>query len=105
MKSTADAPKWAVVRHYGWRFEYLTIFPNAVEIRLVDDPDVRIIPWFNIGLLLVLFAIFWAIRVRWMRFRARSIDPVLEDVGEAFDAAGDQITESRGWLARQFGRK
>ncbi len=105
MKSSADAPKWAVIRHYGWRVEFYTIFPNAVEIWLVDGPDVQVIPWFNISLLLVLGAIFWAIRVRWIRFRARRIDPVLADVGEAFDAAGDQITESRGWLARQFGRK
>ena len=105
LRSSAEVPKWAVIRHYGWRLEFLTIFPNAVEVWPVSSPDVRIIPWLNIGLLSVLFAIFWAVRVRWMRFRARNIDPVLEDVGEAFDAAGDQISESRGWLTRQFGRK
>lgn len=103
--SNSGTPKWVVMSHYGWRNEVLSIFPNAIGVRAVDSPDVTLIPWFNIGLLLVLFAIFWAVRVRWMRFRARRIDPVLEDVGEAFDAAGDQITESRGWLARQFGRK
>ncbi len=103
--STKEIPKWTVVTHYGWRNEVLSIFPNAIAVRPVDNPDVRIIPWFNIGLLAVLFAIFWAIRVRWLRFRARRIDPVLEDVGEAFDAAGDQISDTRSWLARQFGRK
>ncbi len=103
--STSAAPKWTVMTHYGWRNEVLSIFPNAIAVRPVVSPDVRIIPWFNIGLLLVLFAIFWAIRVRWLRFRARRIDPVLNDVGEAFDAAGDQISDTRGWLGRQFGRK
>lgn len=105
MKSTSDVPKWAVIRHYGWRVEFYTIFPNAVEIRLVDSPDVQIIPWFNIALLTTLAALFWAVRVRWIRFRTRAIDPVLDDVGEAFDAAGDQISDTRGWLARRFGRK
>lgn len=74
LKSTAEAPKWVAIKHYGWRNEFLTIFPNAVSVRPVADPDVRIIPWFNIGLLTFLFASFWAIRVRWIRFRKTRID-------------------------------
>jgi len=104
LKSTAAAPQWAVLRHYGWRNEYLTIFPNAVEIWPVEGPEVRIIPWFNIVVLTLLTAIFWALRVRWVRFRSKRIDPVLEDVEEAFDAAGEQISGTRGRLGRFFKR-
>ena len=78
-KTTAGGAQWAVIRHYGWRNEFLSIYPNAVNIRAVDGPDVRIIPWFNIVLLTILFALFWAIRVRWKRFRAKQIAPVVDE--------------------------
>lgn len=74
LKSSAETPKWVAIKHYGWRNEFLSIFPNAVSVTPVAGPDVRIIPWFNIGLLTFLFASFWAIRVRWIRFRKTRID-------------------------------
>ena len=45
-----DSPggNWAVITHYGWRVPFLSIFPNAVNIKPAEGPDVRIIPWFNI---------------------------------------------------------
>ena len=105
LKSTAADPQWAVVRHYGWRNEYLTIFPNAVEVWPVEGPDVRIIPWFNIVLLTFLAALIWGVRVRWIRFWMKRIDPVIEDVEEAFDAAGDSISGTTSRLGRFFKRK
>lgn len=98
--STKDAPEWVAVKHYGWRNEFLSIFPNAVSVKPVDGPDVRIIPYLNIFILIVLFAIFWAIRVRWKRFRAARIDPVLEDVGDSLADASDGIAERRGRFRR-----
>ena len=59
---------WYVVRHYGWRSEFLTIYPNAISMRAVDSPDVRLIPWFNIAALVFLFAAYWAVSVRVKRF-------------------------------------
>ncbi len=79
LKSTAEAPKWVAIRHYGWRNEFMSIFPNAVGVRPVAGPDVRLIPWFNIIVLTVLFATFWAIRVRWIRFRRNRIDPAVDE--------------------------
>lgn len=81
LKSTAEAPKWVAIKHYGWRNEFLSIFPNAISVHPVDGPDVRIIPWFNIIFLTTLAALFWAIRVRWIRFRERRIDPITDDWG------------------------
>ncbi|TNF58658.1 MAG: DUF1523 family protein [Rhodobacteraceae bacterium] len=101
--STAAAPRWYALRHYGWRNEFLSIFPNAVSLRPVEGPDVRIIPWLNIVILTLLAATFYAIWVRWRRFRMARIDPVLEDIEEGFDAAGDAVAERRGRIRRWLG--
>ncbi len=105
LKSTAENPKWVVIRHYGWRSNLYSIYPNALAIWEVDGPDVRIIPWFNIIFLTVLFAVLWAIRVRWRRFRAARIDPLLEEIGDNIDAAGDAIASRRGRLLRWLRRR
>ncbi|EEX13130.1 conserved hypothetical protein [Citreicella sp. SE45] len=98
LRSTAAAPQWVVIKHYGWRNEFLSVYPNVVSIRPVDGPEVRIIPWLNIVLLTLLVAASWAIWVRWRRFREARIDPVLEDVGDNLDEAGGRI---RGLFRRK----
>ncbi|GHG85112.1 DUF1523 family protein [Pseudodonghicola xiamenensis] len=100
MKSTAENPKWVAIRHYGWRNEFLSIFPNAVRITPVAGPDVRLIPWFNIIILTVLAAIVYAIWVRWRRFRQRRIDPLLENLEDRVDIAGEAIAERRSRFRR-----
>jgi len=77
-KSEATA-QWVVVTHYGWRNEFFSIFPNAVSIKPADGPDQSVIPWFNIVFLTVFAAFAWGIWVRWKRFRANRIDPMIED--------------------------
>ncbi len=84
-KQDAEQPQWVSITHYGWRNRLLSIFPNAVDIEPVASPDVTIIPWFNIIFLIVLAALVWAVWVRWQRFRARRIDPVLDEWSEGFD--------------------
>ena len=83
--SAAGAPAWVAVRYYGWRSELLTIFPNMLSVRPVAGPDVRIVPWTNIVVLILLFAVAWAIAVRWRRFRRARIDPTLDRWGAAWD--------------------
>ena len=77
--SAKDAPEWYAIRHYGWRNEFLSIFPNAVSINQVAGPDVRLIPWFNIIVLTLLAALAWGIRVRWKRFRRNRINPTIDE--------------------------
>ena len=98
--STSEAPQWVVLRHYGWRNEFFSIFPNAVSVRAVDSPDVRLIPWFNIIVLTLLALIVGALWRRWRRFRAARIDPVLEDVTDRIEAVGDDVEEKRGRFRR-----
>ena len=95
-RSTSEAPKWVMITHYGWRFELNSIYPNAIGIRAVSGPDAsKGIPWVNGIILLIVAAVFWAIWVRWRRFREKRIDPQIE-------AMEDAIDERR---ARWFSRK
>jgi len=93
LKSTADNPRWVVITRYGWRSDLLSIYPNAVAIKPVDGPDVTIIPWFNIVFLTVLaILLFWLWR-KYRRFKEDRIDPMLDDMGEAWDSVEDQASD------------
>ncbi len=107
--STAENPRWAVVTHYGWRNELFSIFPNAVSIRPVAGPDVRIIPWVNIIILTILAGlVFWA-WVIWRQFRERTIDPALQNASERWDRIDEIDDRARGrfwyWWDRTFRRR
>ena len=77
--SSKAAPEWYAITHYGWRNEFLSIFPNAVGIKQVDGPDVRLIPWFNIIVLTLLAALVWGIWARWRRFKRNKIAPKVDE--------------------------
>ncbi len=81
-KKNAETAQWVVVRHYGWRNELFSIYPNAVSIRAATGPDEQIIPWVKIVVLVLLAALFWAVRVRWIRFRERRIEPMVDEWSE-----------------------
>ncbi|KUF10612.1 DUF1523 family protein [Pseudoponticoccus marisrubri] len=98
LRSDADNPRWVAIRHYGWRNEFISIFPNAVSVRPVAGPDVTIIPWISIAILVTLAAAFWAIWVRWTRFWNRRVDPVLDSAGDRARDAGDGV---RGLFSRK----
>ncbi|MEM6590022.1 MAG: DUF1523 family protein [Pseudomonadota bacterium] len=103
LKSTVETPKWVAIKHYGWRNEFYSIFPNAIAVWAVSGPDAtKAIPWVNIIIIvgfLVAVLMVWAM---WRRFRAKRIDPMMDGIGEGFDAAGDAVAARRGrvraWL-------
>lgn len=96
LRSTAEAPKWAIVTHYGWRNEMLSTFPNAMSIRPVAGPDVRIIPWFNIIFFVVAGLLILFLRRIWLQFRERTLDPMLDDMGVAWSGVEDRADAAAG---------
>jgi Protein of unknown function (DUF1523) len=102
MKSTAEAPKWVSITHYGWRFPFLSIYPNAVKMKAVAGPDVQIIPWVNIVVLTVLLVLALMLRRMWLQFRERMIDPTLADVDASMGAARAQATGFFGRIGAWF---
>lgn len=102
--STKGNPEWVLVTHYGWRNEFLSIFPNAVSIKPIEGPDAgKPIPWVNIIVLTVFAALVYAVWVRWRRFRMRRIDPMMEEIEDNWDAAGDAVADRRGRIRRWLG--
>ena len=103
--STSANPQWVVITHYGWRAEIFSAFPNAVEVRAVETPDVRLIPYFNIGLIIVLFGgVFWLWRV-WDRFRQARIEPLVDNIAIAIDNADERADNFRDRLLSRFRKK
>ena len=83
-------PEWYSITHYGWRNEVLSIFPNAIAIKPVVGPDATSFPWLNTIILTFLAIILLLIRRMWLQFRERTIDPLVEDAGEAWDVVDDK---------------
>jgi hypothetical protein len=95
-RSTADAPQYYAVKHYGWRNEFFTIFPNAISLRPVEGPDAsKGIPYLNIFILALFGAVVYGIWVRWRRFRMARIDPTLEAIEDDFAEKSSAVTR---WL-------
>ena len=88
------------VRFYGWRFEPLSIFPNAVAVKQVDGPDHKVVNYFNIIFLIGFAILVYAAHRRIRRFRENRIDPVVEDFTDRFEAAGDAMEGRRGRFRR-----
>tara|TARA_B110000879_G_C11040468_1_gene458634 strand:+ start:405 stop:1037 length:633 start_codon:yes stop_codon:yes gene_type:complete len=96
LASTEAVPRYVAIKHYGWRNEFLTIFPNAISVRAVDGPDAsKGIPWLNIIILTLFAAVTYGIWVRWRRFRMARIDPTVEAIEDDLADATGAVT---GWL-------
>lgn len=97
LKSATDSPQYVALKHYGWRNEFLTIFPNAISVRAVDGPDAsKGFPWLNVIIIGLFLAFVYGIWVRWRRFKASRIDPTL-------DAIEDDFAERSGRISRWLG--
>jgi hypothetical protein len=96
LKSSEDDARYVAIKHYGWRNEFLTIFPNAISVRAVDGPDAsKGIPWVNIFIITIFLTVVYGIWVRWRRFRIARIDPTMEAIEDDLAEASGAVT---GWL-------
>jgi hypothetical protein len=106
--STAENPKWVAITHYGWRNEFLTVFPNAISMEVVDGPDTTFIPWFNIVFFTVWAGILLLLWRMWAQFRERTIDPAMDSIGDTIDevdARAEGIwSRLKAWLATWTGK-
>ncbi|WP_299026004.1 DUF1523 family protein [uncultured Sulfitobacter sp.] len=95
-RSTEENARYVAIKHYGWRNEFLTIFPNAISVREVEGPDAsKGIPWLNIIILTLFAAVTYGIWVRWRRFRKARIDPTMEAIEDDLADASGAVTS---WL-------
>lgn len=98
-KSTETTARYVALKHYGWRNEFMSIFPNAISVRPVSGPDAsKGVPWLNIIILTLFVAMIYGIWVRWRRFRKTRLDPTFEAIEDDLAERSDAV---RGW----FGRK
>ncbi len=96
LRSTEAAARYVAIKHYGWRNEFLTIFPNAISVRAVEGPDAsKGIPWLNIVILTLFAAVTYGVWVRWRRFRMARIDPTMEAIEDDLAEASGAVT---GWF-------
>ncbi len=107
LASTADAPEWVVVRHYGWRIPVMSMFPNALSIRTASGPDESLQPWFNIIFVaLLVLSVLIARRLLILLFR-RHVDPVIEEIDREIDeragAVGRRYRRARRWCRQRLG--
>lgn len=103
----SDAGRWVIVRHYGWRIPWLSMFPNALSITDATGPDQKLIPWFNIvliGFLTLFVLLVW--RVLHLMFD-RHVGPVIETFDDQIEDTSDAISRRysgmMGWIRRVTG--
>jgi Protein of unknown function (DUF1523) len=104
LQSNKSAPTWVAVTHYGWRMPFFSAFPNAVKISPVAGPDVQLIPWLNIVILVMLAFIAFMARRMWLQFRERMVDPMLANAAETLDSVDDRALAARDQARGFFGR-
>ncbi|MEP6343030.1 MAG: DUF1523 family protein [Maricaulaceae bacterium] len=101
-----EAPVWVAVNHYGWRIPILSMYPNALNIKPVDGPNAKIIPWFNIIFLSALFLLCCFAWWKWRQFKKKRIDPVTDKIEEQVDAVtesvSEELSETGGAIKRLF---
>jgi len=103
-KTDKANPQWVAVTHYGWRIPMISIFPNAVKITPVAGPDVTLIPWLNIAILVFLAFILFMVRRMWLQFRERMVDPAIDRAGQAWDRVDAEADVARARAEGLWGR-
>ncbi len=104
LASTEADPVWVAISHYGWRSEFLTIYPNATSIERVSGPDASTVPWFSLILLAVLAVLFFILYRVTRRFYVRWISPVVERLGSMLRFGAGKIGSLWRSLASLFRR-
>jgi hypothetical protein len=95
LRSTAENPRWVVIRHYGWRIPWLSKYPNALSIWPAEGPDDEVFPWFSAIFLMLLVVGILVLRRLFLMWRRRHVDPVVDGIDRELD-------ESAAWWRRRW---
>lgn len=99
-----SSPEWAVMTHYGWRNILITVYPNAISLRPIENPNVTLVPWLNIAILSFLGFGLFMIRRMWLQFRERMVDPALDRAGDAWDSVDARADAAAAEVKGVWGR-
>lgn len=102
--SVDGSERWVVITHYGWRNKFFSIYPNAIGVREISGPNVRIIPWFNLFFFAFLIVAYFFLRAMWRQFKERSVDPLLQDAGEVWNKVDGHTDVATAKARGVFGR-
>lgn len=91
LRYEADEEIWVAVRHYGWRIEMFSLYPNAVSMKVVDGPKTRLIPVFNIVLLSILAIILLFIWLKIRRWKEKNVDPITDKISDELEEIGETV--------------
>lgn len=97
LKSTEANPTWVIVRHYGWRIPWLSMFPNALSVWQAEGPEDEVFPWFSVIFLTVLVVGILVLRRVFLIWRRRHVDPLVDDIDRG-------LGRKAAWWRRRRGR-
>lgn len=90
-----EARVWTVITYYGWRIEFLSWFPNAIDIRRAENgKDTELFPWHWLIIGIFLVGLLVLRRIVLIQI-ARFTDPVIAE--REYD---DDVR--RGFFSRQL---
>lgn len=92
LRSNREAPVWVAITHYGWRSNLLSSYPNALSIERVEGPDVTLIPWMPIVILLGLAVMLFMVWRMWERFEDRVILPIVDAASVRWAKVKDRLS-------------
>ena len=75
VQSFASDKAVIAVRHYGWRVQFLSMFPNAIKVWQVE-PDYRHFPLLNILILSSLAGLFGCVYLRLRKKTSNAVEDV-----------------------------
>ncbi len=73
------------------RINFISVYPNALDIRPVDSPDVRLIPWMPFAILAFLALILFMMWRMWERFEDRVIAPITDGISVRWAKFRDRL--------------
>ena len=82
--STKESPQWVLVRYYGWRSNFLSVYPNMTHLKPVPSPDYRVIPWIPILVLVLLGWIGYRLWRWWDRLYEDRLEPFFDNIKYRF---------------------